>query len=952
MRNWTDFQGPNLGYVVELYEQYRQDSSSVSPTWRALFDRLGPPAEPEEFGLMVPKCDPGQLLGASQLAETIRERGHLEALLDPLRPERPSRDLLRPSFYGLSQGILSSLPAGIVQSHVTQGAQSAGEVIDRLRQVYCGTVGYEFGHLRNPEARGWLYEAVESGRFALSPSAEEEKGLLERLTQVEAFELFLHRAFPGQTRFSIEGTDALVPMLDEVLTQAAVANICEVIIGSAHRGRLNVLAHVVGMPYVEVIARFQGAAPPEPSGSLDFGDGSAVTTGDVRYHLGGSRPYPGGEEFRTLVKMPPNPSHLEFVSPVVEGMVRAALDDRRRSGAPGRFPGAALAVLIHGEAAFTGQGIVAETLNLSRLAGYSTGGTLHVLVNNQLGFTEEPAATRSTRYASDLAKGFEMPIVHVNADDILACLSAIRLGFAYRQHFQEDFVVDLIGYRRRGHNEGDEPAFTQPLVYDQIAAHPTVRAIWAKHLLAKRVVSEAEVEEMRKQAYDQLDRARISLQGKVAAGMGSAGTSFAALESGAQRGRSAVWSPAKPNGDQSGESIAAVSAKDLVSLNEALLKLPPGFALDSRLERVWRRRAAALGPEGGVDWAQAEALAFASILADGTPIRLTGEDTARGTFSQRHTVLHDRRTGQTYTPLQSLPQARASFAIDDSPLSEAGALGFEYGYGVEAPETLVVWEAQYGDFANGAQVIIDQFIASGYAKWRQTSSLVLLLPHGYEGQGPEHSSARVERFLQLAAGDNLRVAIPSTASQYFHLLRQQASLLRMRPRPLVIFTPKSLLRNPRAASPLEAFVQQAFQPVIADSISDQRRAAIVRLLLCSGKVYYDLTAGGTPPGALAVARVERLYPFPQDEIAALITSFPALREVVWLQEEPQNMGAWTYMAPRLRPLLPREVRLEYVGRPEMASTAEGSSEQHAREQARIVAEGLVDVSRDQSARVG
>jgi len=940
--DWDEFYGPNAGYVVELYDRYRRDPAAVDPVWRAYFDHSPPAAEVPLAAAAAQGCDPVQIIRVGQLVQAIREYGHLAADLDPLQVDRRPIDSLSPERHGLTQAALINLPPGIVEGPIGREAGSAAEVIERLRHLYCGSTGYEFAQVGDTEAQSWLYEAVESGRFAQPLSGDEERSLLERLTEVEAFELYLQRVFPGQTRFSIEGADVLIPMLDEIVAGAAEANICEVVIGSAHRGRLNVLANVIGLPYEEVMARFQGAVAPAPMPPAAMGPRSSVSTGDVRYHLGSSRPYPSLEAFRTLVKMPPNPSHLEFVSPVVEGMVRAAADDRRQPGQPGYFPEAALAILIHGDAAFSGQGIVAETLNLSRLPGYSTGGTLHILVDNQLAFTEEPESTRSTRYASDLAKGFGIPIVHVNADDVEACLSAVRLAFAYRQRFREDFLVDLIGYRRRGHNEADEPTFTQPLVYDLIATHPTVREIWSRRMIARGLISETEVEEMAKRAFARLESARSLLQLAPSPAFTGA-TAYSAIESGgiAATGANPGSDPGRgESGNGRAEPSTAVSLERMRQLNDSLLRLPAGFTLDPKLKRLWERRAAALGPEGIVDWGQAEALAFASILADGTPIRLTGEDTARGTFSQRHLVLHDRRTGETYTPLQALPEARAAFAVDDSPLSEASALGFEYGYSVGAPETLVIWEAQYGDFANGAQVIIDQFIVSGWSKWGQSSGLVMLLPHGYEGQGPEHSSARLERFLQLAANDNFRIANPSTAAQYFHLLRQQASRVVGQARPLIILTPKSLLRHPKASSPPAAFTGGTFQPIIDYEKPKAGRAGVSRLILCSGKVYYDLLAGGVPPPAVAVARVEQLYPFPHEQLVSLLGGYPSLEEVLWVQEEPENQGAWAFMAPRLQALSGGRWRLGYVGRPAMASPAEGSTEQHQREQSRIVREAL------------
>jgi 2-oxoglutarate dehydrogenase E1 component len=712
----------------------------------------------------------------------------------------------------------------------------------------------------------------------------------------------------------------LVPMMDEIIHNAARAGTREVVMGMAHRGRLNVLAHVLGKSYAAILSEFEDSAH-EESASVS-GKSSRGWTGDVKYHLGARRSYKemGVEEMPlTLV---PNPSHLEYVNPVVEGHTRAAQERRTIRGEPVQDDEASLAVLIHGDAAFPGQGIVAETLNLSRLPGYRTGGTIHIIVNNQIGFTTLPGDARSTLYAGDLAKGFEIPIVHVNADDPVACIAVARMAHAYRERFRKDFLIDLVGYRRYGHNEGDEPAFTQPRMYEIISKHPTVRELWALTLEREGIATPEEAEAMVKTVRERLQQAR-----------------------GAQ----------KPSSEPEGDAISraardraletGVPVERLVAYNEALLERPAGFTPISRLERQFQRRRAALQEDGKIDWGHAESLAFASILADAVPIRLTGQDTERGTFSHRHLVLHDAETGARYVPLQAFKAARAAFAVYNSPLSESAALGFEYGYSMHAPGVLVLWEAQFGDFANSAQVIIDQFLVSGNAKWRQTPSLVLLLPHGYEGQGPEHSSARVERFLQLAANDNIRIVNCTTAAQYFHLLRRQAALLKTDPRPLVVFTPKSLLRHPRAASSLAELAQGAFQPVIADAEANQRAGQVTRLILCTGKVYVELMESKAYAQAegkerLAVVRIEELYPFPEEEVRAVLAGYPNLQDVVWMQEEPCNMGAWSYMAPRLRDLADWKGPLLYAGRPEAASPAEGSHRLHDIEQEFIIAAAL------------
>jgi 2-oxoglutarate dehydrogenase E1 component len=709
-------------------------------------------------------------------------------------------------------------------------------------------------------------------------------------------------------------------MLDELIHDAAEARTREVLIGMAHRGRLNVLAHVLGKPYVKIFSEFHTApdkemVPSEGSAGINYG-----WTGDVKYHLGARKTVRESELAQVALTLAHNPSHLEFVNPVVEGFTRAAQEQRDAPGEPALYVDKALCVTIHGDAAFPGEGVVAETLNLSRLPGYQTGGTIHIIANNQIGFTTAADQSRSTLYASDLAKGFEIPIIHVNADDPEACLSAAALSHAYRQHYHKDFLIDLVGYRRWGHNEGDEPAFTQPLLYNSIASHATVRALYAEKLMADGVVSPADVEAMQHEAQQQLKQAYDELLA------GNIPEEQAEL----------TESPTLA-------SVATASPADaLRAYNEALLARPAGFTPNTKLERLLARRREGIEKTGGIDWGFAETLAFAATLADATPIRLTGQDSERGTFSQRHDVLHDAKTGDAYTPLQALPQAKASFAIYNSPLSEASVLGFEYGYSVHAPNTLVLWEAQFGDFANAGQVLIDQFIAAARAKWRQLPGLVLLLPHGYEGQGPEHSSGRLERFLQLAADDNLRVANCTTAAQYFHLLRAQAKLLATAPRPLIVMTPKSLLRHPRAGSSLSDLTEGSFQPVIDDFKGQPE--AVRRLILCSGKVVVDLeTAMDAQPESrewIAVARVEQLYPYPEAALETTLQRYPHLTEVVWLQEEPRNMAAWTYIAPRLASQASTGVALRYVGRPERASTAEGLPNAHAAEQARIIGEAL------------
>jgi 2-oxoglutarate dehydrogenase E1 component len=920
MADLRNFHGPNAGYVLDLHEQYLNDPTSVDDGWRAFFQGFTPTLEqtaPEPVATSSGAVDIHRIVGGRELARAIRSRGHTAARLDPLGTSGEPDATLQPEFHGVSEADLASLPAAVVKGQVVDGAANAAEAIGRLRAIYSGSVGYEFSHIPRTDERTWLREAIESGRYNGPLDSGRRRALLERLSQVEGFERYLHKTFFGQKRFSIEGTDMLVPILDEIISEAGAAGARDVVIGMAHRGRLNVLSHVLEKPYEKMLVGFQGAVK---SPATD-GTNPDVPSGDVKYHMGW-RTVRRIDDHEVTVTLSPNPSHLEFVNPVVVGMTRAAQDDTDRAGAPTVDPKAALAVLVHGDAAFPGQGVVSETFNMSGLPGYTVGGTIHVIANNQVGFTTNPEQGRSTRYASDLAKGFEVPIVHVNADDAEACLGVARLAHAYRERFHKDFVIDLIGYRRWGHNEGDEPLFTQPRMYDVIRSHPTVRERLAAELVDRGVLGQDEADAMLQATLDRLAEVQASL------------SADAAVSPPSRNGR--------PEGDRAVET--AVAADTLRELNEALLSRPDGFTPNARLEKLLERRRDALGPEGGIDWGHAETLAFASLLAKGTPIRLSGQDVQRGTFSHRHLVLHDANTGEKLSVLGSLPAARASFEVYNSPLSEMAVVGFEYGYSVSDPQALVLWEAQFGDFVNGAQVMIDQYLSSSYQKWGQTSGLVLLLPHGYEGQGPEHSSARLERFLQLAAENNLRIANCTTSAQYFHLLRRQAGLLQRDSRPLVVMTPKSLLRHPLAASRLEQLAEGRFHRVLGDDTVAGREAEITRLLLCSGKVYVDLVSGDARNAAdnVALARVEELYPFPHEELRTLVESFPALREIVWVQEEPMNMGAWTFVEPRLRELAGDDMTLRYVGRPERASPAEGSAERHAAQQSRIVAAAWTD----------
>lgn len=921
MSGIDEFYGANAGYILDLYDRYRSDPESVDEHTREFFAYWKPPSDvtPTMYPATAEYPDVLKVVGAARLARLTREYGHMAAHIDPLGTPPPGDAELELSTHGITEQDLEKLPASVVGGPLALDSANALEAFRRLQATYSGSIGYDFDQVQDAEERDWLRDAVEGQECAWKPDVDGEKDLLERLSEVETFERFLHRAFPGQKWFSIEGLDMLVPMLDETISKAAEIGTREVVIGIAHRGRLNVLAHILGQTYEQILGQFVHTA--ERSRGTAASDSTSVGwTGDVKYHLGATRRLSASNTKTMPITLAANPSHLEYVDPVVEGRARAAQENRTHAGAPTQDESASLAILIHGDAAFPGQGIVAETLNLSRLAGYRTGGTIHIIANNQLGFTTDPRESRSTLYAGDLAKGFEIPAVHVNADDPYACLLVTRLAHAYRERFQKDFLIDLIGYRRFGHNESDEPSFTQPRMYEVIRNHPSVRELLASRLIEAGKISQAEADAMVKHVQDTMRQAQKDARPEPI-------VDEAVM---ANFGKAELENLERP-----------VPAEDLRSLNEELLRRPDKSHFNQKLDRLLQRRREALD-NGRIDWGHAEALAFASILADGTPIRLSGQDTVRGTFSQRHLALYDVETGAPYIPLQHLSRASASFATYNSPLSENAALAFEYGYSMHAPNALVLWEAQYGDFANGAQVIIDQFIASGQFKWMQTSGLVLLLPHGYEGQGPDHSSARLERFLQLAADGNIGVANVSTAAQYYHLLRQQAALLRVTPRPLVVMTPKSLLRSPAAASRLEDLVNRMFQPVLDDERARERPQHVRRVVMCSGKVYYDLRAEDEQERnpQVAIARVEELYPFPGTRLQDLLSGYPNVREVVWVQEEPRNMGAWGYIALRLLDILPPGVRLGYIGRPAWASPAEGSNDQHNIAQRRIVEAAL------------
>ena len=915
-----DFHGVNEGYVLEMYERFRERPDAVDPQTRAFFATWSPQVvengyHAREAGVSMDDIESTMLMmqkavGAVSFAQAIRQFGHLEAQIDPLGNSRPGDPELSPEYHGVQWEDLRAIPASLIGGPIAGKASTAYEAANSLLAVYCAGIGYDNDHVRIPDERNWLREAAESGRYRYNWSPGDTLPMLNRLSQVEAFEQFLQNTFSTKYRFSIEGLDTMVPLLDEIIRLSGTGSMNTIAIAMAHRGRLNVLTHIMGKPYAQILSEFRDALQTDDIG---------FTTGDVKYHKGVE--YQVGMNAKgspLTVTMPPNPSHLEFVNPVAVGMARAA-------GTPTNHPGAAkfdhdltMQVLIHGDAAFPGQGIVAETINLSLLAGFWTGGTIHVIANNQLGFTTSPNEGRSTLYASDLAKGFKVPILHVNADDPASVIEVARIAYAYQRRFGKDILIDLVGYRRYGHNEMDEPLYSHPLMYKQVREHRSVRHLWAERLIERGQITATTAESMYEAHTAELTRIFETLP--------------APEEMKPER-------PPEPPKGAAATAVTAVPIETLTAINEGLKNIPDNFNVTSPRFKgtIAKRREAFETPDQAkVDWAAAEEMAFATILAEGTPIRLTGQDSERGTFSHRHAVLNDLRTGAEWIPLHHFPQAKATFEVYNSPLSEAAVLGFEYGYSVQEPSRLVLWEAQYGDFANGAQVIIDQYIMSGREKWGQTPSLVLLLPHGHEGAGPDHSSARLERFLQMAAKINSRIVYPTTAAQYFHLLRRQAILLTTDPLPLIVMSPKSLLRKEAVFSTPRELAEGRFHPVLPDTSADPEQ--VTRLVLCSGKFYYDLVESEHRAAHphVAVARVEQLYPLPVKELQDVIASYPNLTQIVWAQEEPKNAGAWDYIGWRLKKLVKGQHPIDYVGRRRSGSSAEGSKNAHIKNQSLIV----------------
>ncbi len=933
----TFLTGANAGFIAELYARFLEDPDTVDESWRRFFSEMGDDLSTVLTELRVPAWSKPTLLmvadGAAPAAEVgaealrhaasnsiralnliraYRVRGHLEADLDPLGLEKrgPYPELDYRS-YGFAE---ADLDREIFIDNLF-GCERAAlrEIVAILRATYCGRIGVEYMHIQVPAERAWIQEKFErQSRPALSASVKKE--ILRVLTDAETFERFLDRRYTGTKRFGIEGAESLMPALEAVLRRGSELGIREFVIGMPHRGRLNVLANFVGKPFAAIFSEFQGIAtqPEHVHGS-----------GDVKYHLGtsGDREI-GGETVH--LSLGANPSHLEAVDPVVLGKVRAK-QYQHGDGERTRVAG----ILMHGDAAFAGQGLVAESLELSDLAGFCTGGTIHVIVNNQIGFTTSPSAARSSPYPSDVAKGVQAPIFHVNGDDPEAVVEVARAALEFRQEFKKDVVIDLFCYRRHGHNESDEPAFTQPVMYRTIARHPTTRQIYASRLVAAGVVGEAEVAAM-------ATRFIAGLEAQFEAAKGYRPNKADWLE-GAWAGLEEA-----PDDDRRGDTGVAVEM--LREVGEGLVTVPDGFRLNPKIARQLEAKRNAIESGEGIDWATAEALAIASLCAEGTHVRMSGQDSGRGTFSHRHAVLVDQETEERYVPINHVRTGQAPFEIIDSPLSEAGVVGFEYGYSLADPSTLVLWEAQFGDFANGAQVIIDQFLSAGEAKWLRMSGLVMLLPHGYEGQGPEHSSARLERYLQLCAEDNIQVCNLTSASNYFHALRRQ--IRRNFRKPLVIFTPKSLLRAKEVTSRLgEMGSGTSFHRVIAESEEIATDDQVRRVVLCSGKVYFDLLKARAAMGddRVALVRVEQLYPFPFSTLGGVLQRYRNA-EIVWCQEEPQNMGAWNFVDRRIEQVLAgldvAARRPRFAGRAEAASPATGLFKRHVEEQSALLADAL------------
>ena len=920
--------GSNIDFIEGLYARFLEDPSSVDPSWRALFERYGREGRPlvtngkTAGALLRPSAAPppsvegmGLQARVDQTIYAFRLRGHLLAQLDPLGRPRPVLEHIA------DLGMVSS--SHFSEAELEQWVDSNGvfeekqvrlrDLLARLRRTYCDHVGVEFMHVPDSRRRRWLLNRMEHSENRIDPSPKEQRWILCKLSYAITFENFLHTKYVGAKRFSLDGGESLIPMFDSFLERAGALDVHEVVIGMAHRGRLNVLANVLGKSRSEIFSEFEG--PKDPSAYLN--------RGDVKYHLGFSSEHLTQAGQKIHLSLAFNPSHLEAVDPVVAGRVRAKQD---RAEDESRTRG--VAFVIHGDASFAGQGVVAETLNLADLPDYRIGGTVHLILNNQIGFTTEPQELYSSIYCTAVARMLSIPIFHVNGDDPEACVHVMRLATEYRQTFHSDVVVDLVCFRRYGHNEGDEPSFTQPKMYELIRAHPTVRQLYADELIRRGRISAEDAEAIQQQCWNEFQEAYAKARKE------SQLREPSFLEG--------LWKNYRGGPEGSAPDVeTGVAEAHLSALLTKLSTPPEGFSPHPKIARVLQTQLSMAEGKQPLDWAAAEGLAYATLATEGYRVRLSGQDTQRGTFSHRHAVLYDVKTGETYDRFQNLSSVQADCLIFNSPLSEMGCLGFEYGYSLDYPDGLIAWEAQYGDFANEAQVIIDQFIAAAEDKWKRLSGIALFLPHGYEGQGPEHSSARLERFLALSAEDNMQICYPTTAAQIFHLLRRQ--VIRPWRKPLVIMWPKSLLRRQEVTSPLGELTSGTFRRLIADEADPNR---VSRLLLCSGKIYYDLRQGlsATKDPAIRIARIEQLYPLPSEEILGLLKSMPNLDELYWVQEEPRNMGAWRYISNRLEHLLERLERAPthraFVGRVESASPATGFHEAHLLEQKLIVDEAL------------
>ena len=868
---------------------------------------------------MVPVSDLAKQAAVMQLIHAYRVRGHLLADLDPLGGEAVTNGEgyhpeLDPLNYGLTVWDLDRSfymgTLGMENANEPPRHGTLREILDRLRQTYCGKIGCEYMHIMSADEKAWLQHQMEPAANASDLTVAEKKQVLHDLLRAEEFEHFLHARFVGQKRFSLEGAETAVPILEEILDLAGQDNASEIVMGMAHRGRLTVLATCVGKPLPDIFSEFEGFADPD----------SIHGSGDVKYHLGATNVRETRSGAELTVSVAPNPSHLEAVDPVVEGIVRPK-QDRLGDAERARV----IPLLIHGDAAFAGQGVVAETLNLSQLEGYATGGTVHLIINNQIGFTTMPSGARSTTYSTDVARMVQAPIFHVNSDDPEAATRVARLAFRFRQQFKKDVVIDMVCYRRHGHNEGDDPGYTQPILYRKIKDQPSVAVLYGNRLVREQVLAKGDVELLRKEQADLLAAQFDSAKGKAPA---------PELEEEFGNDQDIAWAQAPRT---------AVPMNILAEVVDGITRFPETFTIHPKLKNFVDKRREALDRGGPVDWAYAEALAFGSLVAEGTPVRLSGQDSGRGTFSQRHLAFYDYETGEKYIPLRHMMPSQAVFDVFDSSLSEYAVLGFEFGYSVSDPLTLTLWEAQFGDFGNGAQIMIDQFITTAEEKWKQSTGLVMLLPHGQEGQGPEHSSARMERFLTLCARDNIQVCDCTTPAQYFHLLRRQmreGADRRGKRKPLIIFTPKSLLRHPKAVSTFQELTKGRFHEVLEGAASSDP-ALVQRLIFCTGKVYYDLLAkfDSLKPGHIALFRMEQLYPFAANQVTAAFAQYPNAQDILWVQEEPHNMGAWRFIEEYFTPTLEGRT-LRYVGREENPSPATGSKKLHDAEQAALVGQAF------------